>query len=202
MPGPRVFFPFLEIPPPPQRPWHFGFQTPRSAARLGETLAAPGAARSGLRAPRWPACFARLGITRRLPFASRGRGQGSSALAGTRPDRASSPVSRSLANLPDPGMAGRQHGLPRASGPLLALWHLGASAAPAADKAASIRPSARPSVPPSLPPLFFLSWPLPGPFPPRSRPSPCDGRSNTVLPWPACRTAHAGPSALPLTTSV
>lgn len=161
MTGPRVSFPLSEIPPhvrgiPVSKPPGL----PRGS--VAGPLAAPGAARSGLRAPRWPACFARPGITRRLPFASRGRGQGSSAFAGTLPDRASSPAPRSLANLPDPGMAGRQHCPPGASGPLLALRLLGASAIPAGDKAASVCPSVRPS---SLPPLFFPSRPLPEPFP-------------------------------------
>lgn len=153
-------------------------------------LVAPGAARSGLRAPRWPACFARPGITRRLPFASRSRGQGSSALAGTLPDGASSPAPRSLANLPDPGMAGQQHGPPGDSGPLLALWLLGASAAPAGDKAACVRPSVRLSVRP--PAAFLPQQASPRAFPARNRPSLCDRRSNTAIQWPGCRTAHAG----------
>lgn len=60
-------------------------------------LAAPRAARSGLRAPRWPACFARRGITRRLPFASGAAVKvppPSLAHCPGRPEQASSPEPR------------------------------------------------------------------------------------------------------------
>lgn len=113
-----------------------GFQTPGlPRGSVARPLAAPGAARSGLRAPRWPACFARPGITRRLPFASGAAVKvppPSLARSPGRPERASSPAPRSLANLPDPSAAERQRGHPRAPGRLLALRYLRASAAPAA----------------------------------------------------------------------
>lgn len=86
VPGPRVFFPFLEIPP-----YAHGISVSKPQARRGGSVAGPlaalGAARSGLRAPRWPACFARPGITPRHQAALclRGRGQGSTALSGRLP---------------------------------------------------------------------------------------------------------------------
>lgn len=158
VPGPRVFFPFLEIPP-----YAHGISVSKPQARRGGSVAGPlaalGAARSGLRAPRWPACFARPGITRRLPFAFGAAVKvPPPSLAGCpgRPERASSPAPGSLANLPDPGAAERQHGQPGASGPLLALRHLGASTARAA---AGERAAATPPVFPSRPPRAFPAAP-------------------------------------------
>lgn len=181
-PEPRVFFPFLEIPP---HAHGISVSKPQACrgARWPDPLAAPGAARSGLRAPRWPACFARRGITRRLPFASGAAVKvppPSLARCPGQPERASSPAPRSLANLPDPGAVERQRGLPGASEPLLALRLLGASAARAA---ASEQAAA---APPRLSPA--------------GRPGSFDGRDNTALHWPVCRTQHAGPSNRPWIT--
>lgn len=183
------FLPVLRNSSP--RPWHFGFHTPGlPRSSVAGPLAAPGAARSGLRAPRWPACFARRGITRRLPFASRAAVKvppPSLARCPGRPERASSPAPRSLANLPDPGAAERQRGLPGASEPLLALRLLGASAARAAanEQAAA--------APPGLSPAGLLR-----PFPP-----PAGGEMGvtTLPPTGQCaEQQHAGPSKLPWIT--
>lgn len=93
--------------------------------------ARPGAARSGLRAPRWPACFARPRRHAEAALWLRGRGQGSTALSGSLPDWSllpcSSPEPREPSR-PGRGAAQRQRGPPGgASGP---RQDLGASAGP------------------------------------------------------------------------
>lgn len=109
MPGPRLVFPFSGTPPRAHDIWVSKPQA-RRGARWPDPpgRARPGAARSGLRAPRWPACFARPRRHAEAALWLRGRGQGSAALSGSLPDGASSPApARSLANLPDPGAARR-----------------------------------------------------------------------------------------------
>lgn len=140
-------------------------------------LAGPGAARSRLRAPRWPACFARLVITRRLPFAFGAAVKvppPSLAPCPGRPDGASSPVPRSLANLLDPGAAERHHGPPGAPGPLRAPRLLRASASYGPPLGTRLRPPASRGL--------------------SRHPRLCDGRGNTALQRSVCRTAHTGPS--------
>lgn len=154
-------------------------------------LAAPRAARSGLRAPRWPACFARRGITRRLPFASGAAVKvppPSLAHCPGRPEQASSPEPRRLANLPDPGAAERQSG--SAACPELQgrCWpsRISERLRPGPRLASRLRSVSRSS-----------PAGLPGPFPPHRQPRRRDGRGNTALHWPVCQTAHAGPPKPP-----
>lgn len=188
MPGPRLVFPFSETPPRAHDIWVSKPQA-RRGARWPDAppgRARPGAARSGLRAPRWPACFARPRRHAEAALWLRGRGQGSAALSGSLPDGASSPApARSLANLPDPGAARRgaarrQRGLPGgASGP---RQDLGASAGPR-----GLVTTPRAATPRRCPPAGLTGACPAAPPPPRR----ADGRANTALQRPACRTAHA-----------
>lgn len=187
-PGPRVFFPFLDIPP-----HAFGFPNPRPAAGLGGRT--PGRARSGqerVKGAKMAGLFCSPRHHAEAALCLRGRGQGSAALSGTQPR---------------PARAGL---LPCAPEPLepSRLEHGGATARPARSFGAAAGPSASPSVcGPSRglastlrPPHRSSPAGLPGPFPPHLQPMPCDGRGNTALHWPVWRTAHAGPSKLPWIT--